>query len=54
MSSTHPNSIMSNVLSFVRQGEHMRKNPFLYFGFDQLHYQNPNLVVDQNQQIALS
>ena len=28
MSSTHPNSIPSDVLSFMSQGEHMRKNPF--------------------------
>ena len=36
MSSTHPNSIPSDVLSSISQREFMRKKPFLYFRFDQL------------------
>ena len=54
MSWTHPNLNLSDVLSSIIQGEHMSRNPFLYFWFDQLQHWNPNLGVDQNQQIALS
>ena len=36
MSSTHPNSITSDVLSSMSQREHMRKNPFCYFRFNRL------------------
>ena len=36
MSSTHPNLITSDVLSSMRQREHMRKIPFEIFRFDQL------------------
>ena len=38
MSSTHPNSNPSDVLDFIKQGEHMRKKPYLYFEFDQLQH----------------
>ena len=36
MNSTHPNLIMSYVLRFMSQREHMLKNPFLVFRIDRL------------------
>ena len=36
ISSTHPNSIPSNVLSSISKNEDMRKNPFWYFLFNWL------------------
>ena len=50
MSFTHPNANLSYVLDSMSQGEHMRKNQFWDFGFDQLRHRNPHLVVDQNKQ----
>ena len=54
MSSTYPNSNPSDIPNSRRQGEHMRKNPFLYFEFFQLRHKNPNFTIDQNIQIAIS
>ena len=36
MSSTHPNSNPSDVMDSMSQGKHIRKDPFLYFEFNQL------------------
>ena len=54
ISSTHPNLNQSIFLDSMSNGENMRKNLFLDFDFDQLQHRNPNLVVNQNQQIAIS
>ena len=54
MSSTHPNSNMSYVLDSISQEELVGKRIFLYFEFDQLRHLNPNFIVDQNLQIAIS